>query len=320
MNPATFFESAKQAGATALQQSQTPGLSSKFGEMLSAAKNKLDSVKNGLAMLTINPLEVIAQFSNSNDTKEKKEYIRKAARLVGDIKTVEPDTIERKLTEITTDPGFIKIMKDINLNPNLQKKIKNTMDNDKDFVNTWIRALSANLTDGDNKSFIELFGSAVDEIKNRPDAAPPPPQVPFSTINTGNPVSGGDTNAAAPSISAGMNEAIEKVKEGEQKDVNCGEMTKVFISAFGKILENGSDLPERALLVDFIKNQIKEYEATLLPAIANSLQISAQSKQYFLKKLGKAMAMKKNTRVSGGRKTQSKKKLSKKKRTTRRRR
>lgn len=120
-----------------------------------------------------------------------------------------------------------------------------------------------------------------------------------------------------PSISAGIDAAIKNVKEGEQKDEYCGEMTKAFISAFGKILENGNELPERALLAEFIQKQIKDYEVTLIPAIAKSLQISAQSQQYFLKKLGKAMDMKKKVGGGGG-KAQSKKKLSKKKRKTRR--
>ena len=182
------------------------------------------------------------------------------------------------------------------------------MENDKDFVGTWIRSLSANLTDGDKDSFITLFGTAVEEIKTRPDA---PSRAPFSAAPAGA-APGVDPNAAAPSITAGMDSAIATLNAGEQKDVNCGEMTKALIAAFGKILETGSNLPERALLVDFIQNQIKEYEAKLIPAIANSLQISAQSQQYFLKKLSKAMDMKdmkKNVKVGGGsRKAQSKKK------------
>jgi len=146
-----------------------------------------------------------------------------------------------------------------------------------------------------------------------PSGAPPPP-------GGGSPIVNPASQPPAPSISAGLDNALKTVNDGEQKDEYCGEMTKAFIAAFGKILETGSNLPERALLVDFIQNQIKEYETKLIPAIAKSLQIDASRQQYFLKKLGKAMDMKKNIRVGGGgRKTRSKNKPSEKKRKTRRR-
>jgi len=325
MNSSSLLGSTGLSSMKALSQSKMTGLSNQFGGMLSAAKSgvgdvfdsaksKLSSVKNAFDVASINPLEVIAQFSNDSPNPKKDENIKKAAQFVSDLKGVkDPDLIETKLIDITSDPGFIQIMKDINTNPTLQQKIKNTMESDKDFVETWIRSLSANLTDGNKDSFITLFGNAVNEIKTRPDA---PPRAPFSAAPAG---AGprGDPNAAAPSITAGMDSAIATLNAGEQKDVNCGEMTKALVAAFGKILEPGSDLPERALLVDFIQNQIKEYEAKLIPAIANSLQVSAQSQQYFLKKLSKAMDMKKNIKVGGGsRKTRSKKKPSKKKRKT----
>ncbi len=138
------------------------------------------------------------------------------------------------------------------------------------------------------------------------------------------------TNAptSEPSVGNTMSESLDAIKINEEKDQEKIERIEAFKEAFKEMLTDDTS-DERVALAVFIKEQIKEYEAILLPAIGNSMPMEPNAKRYFLEHLYGTMKGDPQTDIpsanikptAGGKaKAKSKKKRTKKPKLTRRRR
>ena len=92
----------------------------------------------------------------------------------------------------------------------------------------------------------------------------------------------GPTGPAQEGIPSTVDYALNTIKKNEQNDQEKIERIEAFKIAFREILEPSD---ERSALAMFVKGQIKEYEEILLPAIANSLPMEPNARQYFIKEL-----------------------------------
>lgn len=155
--------------------------------------------------------------------------------------------------------------------------------------------------------------------------------LPVGTSNVESTGNSGPTSE--PSVGNTMNESLDSIKINEEKEQEKIERIEAFKIAFGQMLTDDTS-DERGALAVFIKEQIKEYEQILLPAIGNSMPMEPNAKRYFLKQLYGTMkgdqptgdpqtdvpSTENKPTVGGSGKTKSKKKRTKKPKRTRRRR
>ena len=259
-----------------------------FSSLSKSAGNFTQTAKSVGELSQINPLEIIAMFSNADEdttekTAAKAEKIKLAANLLS-LKTGKPkEAIEQKLNEITKNHGFITIMSTINKDPSFPNKIKEKMKN-KTFVSTWMSSLSANLNSGSTDSFITLFGSAVAEIQN--GTSTQTSAVVATAINPANDINVENlTNADA-------------VKEEEEEE----KIKNIFQELINESLENSnSTLYKKIVEINAGGNDI--FIDKLLKVLADTLPIGQGEKKIrFIKDF------KNEFDVDGGKKTRRKRK------------
>ena len=255
-----------------------------FSSLSKSAGNFTQTAKSLGELSQINPLEIIALFSNADgDPVAKANKIELAANLLSLKTNTNEETIKHKLNEITKNTEFIKIMSKINQTQGLPNKIKERME-DQHFVSTWMSSLSANLNSGSTNDFIALLGNAVSEIEKGPE-----PSTQAST-NGSMQNDSANTNGQEMPVAYAVNEEKEEEK-----------MRETFQDLIDDALANPtSPLYQKILKINADENNI--FFEKLLNALPDALHISEGHKVRFIADFKEKLV------VNGGKKTRRKRK------------